>query len=80
MFEDIFTPTPQDSPKSPRPSRARKKPRPKKPAPEHLTAFEFVKQCDDLRMLTKILDLCKNKVRRQKRKARAARKKRNLHP
>ncbi len=45
-----------------------------KPTPKAkpITAFEMVKQTDDLRMLTKILDLVKIKVRRQKKKLRKA--------
>lgn len=69
MFEDIVTsqPTPQVIPKE---IIRKKTPRP----PKIITAFEVVRDCNDPRMLAKILDLCKSKIRKQKRKARAARK------
>jgi len=78
MFEDIISepfvvPTPAaPTPKSQRPPKIIPfLSEPKKDFP--VTAFEMVKQTDDLRMLTKILDLCKVKVRKQKRKQRQRR-------
>jgi len=78
MFEDIISepfvvePTPTaPTPKTPKPPKIPFLSEPKKDFP--VTAFEMVKQTDDLRMLTKILDLCKVKVRKQKRKQRQRR-------
>lgn len=77
MFEDIIydIPTPTKQPTK----KINLKPRPKTPRPPkvELSAFEVVKDLDDVKMLAKILDLCKNKLRKQKRKARQQRKKRN---
>ena len=71
MFEDIFAPT------KPIPPKKESKPTKRinlKPRPKELTPFEIVKQLDDVRMLAKILDLCKSKIRKEKRKARKERK------
>lgn len=76
MFEDIYS-----VPKSKQPTKKKiKTPRPPKlrvslmPEP---TAFDIVKGVEDIRMLGKLLDLCRSKIRRKKRKARRERKRRN---
>jgi hypothetical protein len=70
MFEDIIFEQPVVPVAKPRPKEVKSTPPKVKP----MTAFEMVKQTDDLRMLTKILDLCKVKVRRQKKKLRKAKR------
>jgi len=79
MFEDIIfeqpvVPVAKPRPKEVKPKRLQISGTITIPKTKPLTAFEMVKQTDDLRMLTKILDLVKIKVRRQKKKLRKAKR------
>ena len=74
MFEDILSSAPDGlvnpEPLSEKPQEVKKKtPKPKMT----INLYEMVKETDDLRMLIKILDLCKVKVRKQKKKNRKSR-------
>ena len=70
MFEDIIstpaTPTIQQRPTKPRPIKPKRQ--------IERSPFEVIREINDIRMLAKILDLCKSKIRKQKRKARKERK------
>lgn len=74
MYEDIILPESKQPTKkeikTPRPPKLRISLMPE-PA---ITAFEIVKSVEDVRILGKLLDLCKSKIRRKKRNTRRERK------
>ncbi len=73
MFEDIIAPAnpiPQKSTsKKHKPSPIKSRQQQQQPKGE-ISPFEVIKNVDDVRMLGKILDLCRSKIRKQKRKQR----------
>jgi hypothetical protein len=74
MFEDIIS-TPATPTIPQQPTKKGPRPFPKKPKVER-SPFEVVREVNDIKMLAKILDLCKSKIRKKKRKARKERKQR----